>query len=84
MREAAAVSPFAAANRQEQQAQWLLWQMHSVEAVSAEDVHTQAAHPAQMAEAAQAQSAIQHRRYDAVVQRMQHAKQKTGAYTSWS
>ena len=54
-------------NRAAQQAQWLLWQMNAVEEVAA-PLHT-AAYPQEPPV-----PAIQHRRYDAVVQRMQQAR----------
>lgn len=84
MKAGMSTSPFAAANRQEQQAQWLLWQTHSVEVVRPE-VHSESPEElAQWAEPALAAGSMQRRRYDAVVQRMQSAKQKTGAYTAWN
>lgn len=63
-------------NRAAQQAQWLLWQMNAVEEVAA-PLHT-AAYPQESSV-----PAIQHRRYDAVVQRMQQARQRTGTYSAW-
>ena len=63
-------------SRAAQQAQWLLWQMNAVEEVTA-PLHT-AAYPQEPPV-----PAIQHRRYDAVVQRMQQARQRTGAYSAW-
>lgn len=63
-------------NRAAQQAQWLLWQMNAVEEVAA-PLHT-AAYPQEPSV-----PAIQHRRYDAVVQRMQQARQRTGTYSAW-
>lgn len=64
-------------SRAAQQAQWLLWQMNAVEEVAA-PVHT-----AVFAPEAPHVPAIPHRRYDAVVQRMQQARQRTGTYNAW-
>lgn len=64
-------------SRAAQQAQWLLWQMNAVEEVAA-PVHTDAC-----VQETPFVQAIPHRRYDAVVQRMQQARQRTGAYSAW-
>ena len=56
----------------ERQARWLLWQMAGVEAV-AEDGAT-------LYEPA----AIPRSRYNAVIQRMKQAGQRTGAYSPWA
>jgi len=83
MREASGISPFSAQTRQERQARWLQWQQRSVEAVDTDR------EPANEPESATYQAApvpplIPHRRYDAVVQRMQNAKKQTGAYSTWA
>lgn len=83
MREASPVSPFSAATRQERQARWLLWQQQSVEPVTAgETPPVPAAAPAYSPEPTV--PPIQHRRYDAVVQRMQNARKQAGAYSTWA
>lgn len=82
MREASTVSPFAAATNQERQARWLLWQQQSVEAVAApveDEPLPQRTYPMEPTV-----PPIQHRRYDAVVRRMQQAQRQTGAYSAWS
>lgn len=85
MREASSVSPFSAATRQERQARWLLWQQQSVEPVTAGETG-----PAQPALAQHTYPLeppvppLQHRRYDAVVQRMQNAQRQAGAYSTWA
>ena len=61
----------------ERQARWLLWQMTGVEAVGEERVHS----PVQPA---QPEPAIARSRYNAVVQRMKQAGQRTGAYSPWA
>lgn len=84
MREASTVSPFSAATRQERQARWLLWQQQSVEPVTAGE--TPPAPPAGQPTYHPEPSVppIQHRRYDAVVQRMQNARRQAGAYSTWA
>lgn len=85
MRAASGTSPFSAVSRQEQQAQWLLWQMHSVDVVKAGENSSMAAHqPAPQEVSLPTYGSFPRPRYDAVVQRMQSAKQKTGAYTAWN
>lgn len=76
----AAYSPFARAQREEQQARWLLWQMQSVEIESDQPQESAPPREAQMVSV----PAPQHRRYDAVVRRMQQARQQTGAYSAWT
>jgi len=90
MREAASASPFAAPTREARQARWLLWQKQSVEPEGT--YHAPApsgyAGPVRASESAgappepplTAAAALQHRRYDAVVQRMQQAGQRAGSY----
>ena len=73
-------SPFAQSEREEQQARWLLWQMQSVEIESDQPQESAPPREAQMVSV----PAPQHRRYDAVVRRMQQARQQTGAYSAWT
>lgn len=86
MSQAASTSPFSAATRQERQAQWLLWQRQSVETGSA--LHTPEPPPPPPSPAPEppltAAAALQHRRYDAVVQRMQNARKQAGSYSTWA
>ena len=85
MREASTVSPFSAATRQERQARWLLWQQQSVEAVAEGDMEPEPSTLMQRTYPAEPPvPAIQHRRYDAVVQRMQNARKQAGAYSTWA
>ena len=76
-------SPIAQAEREVQQARWLLWQTASVSQESAPPEH-----PVTEPDPPQVQMVsvptIQHRRYDAVVQRMQMAKKQSGAYSAWT
>lgn len=60
------------------QARWLLWQVNGVEVEGVRTAYQTAATPAEPA-----LQEIPHRRYDAVVQRMLQARQRTGAYSAW-
>lgn len=76
-------SPFTQAEREERQARWLLWQTTSVAQESASPEYSiTAPDPPQVQMVAM--PALQHRRYDAVIQRMQTAKRQTGAYSAWT
>lgn len=82
MRTASNESPFSASTREERQARWLQWQQQSVE-VASEGAETQGSGRSTYVQEPPV-PAIQHRRYDAVVQRMQNAKRQTGAYSTWA
>lgn len=89
MKNAASESPFAVQIRQEQQAQWLLWQRCSGPETEAE-LHrlvpedTMPAPQDRAAVQTVQLPAIQRSRYNAVVKRMQQATQQTGVYSAWS
>lgn len=76
----AGYSPFARQQREEQQARWLLWQMQSVEIESDQTPEPAPPREVQMV----SMPAPQHRRYDAVVKRMQQARQQSGAFSAWN
>lgn len=63
----------------ERQARWLLWQMAGVEAVAEDGVHK----PEEAATLYEP-AAIPRSRYNAVIQRMKQAGQRTGAYSPWA
>ena len=61
----------------QRQARWLLWQMGAVEDVGAPAMH-------QAERSVPPEPAIPRSRYNAVIQRMKQANQRTGTYTSWT
>ncbi len=98
MKEAVAMSPFAAKSRQEQQEQWIWWQCQQDATLPAEPVRAAETLPEpqvprvqelqsqeqQMTQPIQpaARPVIRHQQYDAVVRRMQNAKRQVGAFTA--
>lgn len=92
MRKAAATSPFEGTTHEDIHHRWLLWKLESEpeERSNAKQTDCRSetrgtyAEEAPMRPESAAQPVFQHRRYDAVIRRMQNATRQTGTFTSVS